>query len=157
MTVRLWRDEPDGESDESILREQLDAMSAFAQGWLEPLAVAIDVTCLEHGQHSDPRSDVPSWLIRTSGLPALRMEPVVAGSRVEDRKRCANRTWRRGRRRDWRLARQGAGAVNPSDTRAGGGGTWKPDSGPASSSAFKRERVDDQCFGASSRYRSSGQ
>lgn len=84
MTVRLWRDEPDGESDESILREQLDAMSAFAQGWLEPLAVAIDVTCLEHGEHSDPRPDAPSWLIRTSGLPALRMEPVVAGSRVED-------------------------------------------------------------------------
>jgi hypothetical protein len=78
LTVRLWRAEPDGDSNETILREQLDAMSSFAEGWLEPLGVMIDISC------GDFAPKVPSWFIRTSNLGDVGAEPTVGGTRIHE-------------------------------------------------------------------------
>lgn len=86
-SIRLWRDERQDESDEAILREQLEAMRAFAEGWLEPLAVAVDVVCCDpargHSSYSVAPPPIQSWLLRTRAR-GVEMEPRRIGSRIDE-------------------------------------------------------------------------
>ncbi len=87
LTVRLWRDEPEAESEESVRREQLEAMQTFAQGWFEPLAVAVEVVCCDPEQGNSSYGvappPVPAWFMHISGVEGVWMEPTRVGSRVE--------------------------------------------------------------------------
>jgi hypothetical protein len=90
-TIEIWRDEPTSESDAETLREQLEAMTTFARGWMEPLAVAIGVHCFDperdHEIHGAPRPPaVPYWHVRASNVPGrVDQRETRSGSRIDVR------------------------------------------------------------------------
>jgi hypothetical protein len=86
LTIRLRRDESPDESDEAILREQLDAMTAFADGWLEPLALSLDVVCCDptqgYSSHEVPLPSTTAWFMRTANAPGVDVQPPTIGSEI---------------------------------------------------------------------------
>ena len=71
-SIRLERESEEGESEQQLAAEILDAMEVLAAGWLEPLALHLSIGCYDTESYYAPgdcEPPRPQWFLRKEVLP----------------------------------------------------------------------------------------